>query len=221
LGEMSLEVWEEYTRDLSVIQRGQITMRLLSDVSTDLHPNIQRRGKMMESALKSGLEVKAEIRNEKVKMEVEEEAGSAADMYKQYAQDALSHGRAHDVDHQAPEKAASGKKSSLSSLRPKPDRDKAMKIVQTLDTSGDGVLSAAEVKVLFSKILCVDVGNIPDDHPEVKEWANMRLDEMATKLCETMTKAQVNEYHAALGLAGADVKEEEADAKEEEEVARK
>ena len=90
------------------------------------------------------------------------------------------------------------KPSALASLRPQPDRSKAMKIVEALDTSGDGFLSVSEVKVLFSKLLKIPIENIPDDHPEVKAFAGMKTDEMVTKLCKVMTKAQVEDYYAAL-----------------------
>jgi hypothetical protein len=41
------------------------------------------------------------------------------------------------------------------------------KIITVLDTSQDGILSLAEVKVLFSKLLCKPVEEIPDTHREV------------------------------------------------------
>lgn len=50
----------------------------------------------------------------------------------------------------------------------RPDKHQVRRIVEALDTSDDGILSASEVKVLFSKILNMPLEEIRDDHPEAR-----------------------------------------------------
>ena len=54
----------------------------------------------------------------------------------------------------------------MSLLNPEPDKDQLWAIVKALDCNDDGVVSAEEVKVLFSKLLGVPPAEIPDDHDE-------------------------------------------------------
>jgi len=54
----------------------------------------------------------------------------------------------------------------MSLLNPQPDPVKVGKIVAALDKDDDGTITAAEVKVLFSKILKLREEDIPDDHED-------------------------------------------------------
>lgn len=55
---------------------------------------------------------------------------------------------------------------------------KVRTIVDSLDANGDGEMSVSEVKVLISKITETPESEIPDDHPEVLELANISASAM-------------------------------------------
>ena len=56
----------------------------------------------------------------------------------------------------------------MSLLNPQPDPARVEKIVAALDKDDDGTITAAEVKVLFSRILKIPEEDIPDDHEDGK-----------------------------------------------------
>jgi hypothetical protein len=87
-------------------------------------------------------------------------------------------------------------------LNPRPDPVQVTRIVEVLDVSSDGIISLEEVKLLFSLLLGVPVQEIPNDHKEVVAFAGLSSQEMVTRLCETVPKAKVEEYYAAMFPAG-------------------
>ena len=87
-------------------------------------------------------------------------------------------------------------------LNPRPDIEKLEAIVEKLDTSQNGSIEAAEVKVLFAKLTGVPVDQIPDDHEEVTAFAGLSNEELASKLFETVTKDKVDKFYEALFEGG-------------------
>jgi len=79
-------------------------------------------------------------------------------------------------------------------FKPKPDKEKVCRIVAALDVSGDGVIQASEVKVLFSKLLRVPAEEIADDHSEVLQFAGLSMDEMTESLMMSVSKDTIDEY---------------------------
>jgi hypothetical protein len=100
-----------------------------------------------------------------------------------------------------------------------PQRDRVTRMVLFLDTSADGVLSASEVKVLFSKLLDIpEVPNpnprvtsacvtghtnivqdqIPDDHEMVVAYDGLSTEKMVEKLCEDIGPDELDQYFLAL-----------------------
>ena len=102
------------------------------------------------------------------------------------------------------------------------DPAKVRKIVVALDTDSSGVISTAEIKELFSKLLEIDAVDIPDDHPEIvgeqrpsqtlrffsrprlplichvcrPAFASLTVDEMTEELCDSISKEQFESYYA-------------------------
>jgi len=87
---------------------------------------------------------------------------------------------------------------STSLLNPPADKRKVARIVHALDSDSDGKIMAAEVKVLFSKILDIPVADIPDDHTEVAAYAGSTVEEMVDKLAVDVPKEVLDRYHDAL-----------------------
>ena len=76
-----------------------------------------------------------------------------------------------------------------------PDYDKIVKIVATIDSSGDGCMDVAEVKVLLAKLLYMKPEEIPDDHPEVVSHAGLSTEELVQKLVDTVPKDTVERLY--------------------------
>jgi len=89
-----------------------------------------------------------------------------------------------------------GDQASL--LNPRPDKTKVRKLVDALDTSGDGFLSRDEVKLLFSKLLGVDPTAIPDDHPEVAAYSGLATNAVVQRVVEVASKEKVDAWYEAL-----------------------
>ena len=81
---------------------------------------------------------------------------------------------------------------------PVADRAKVERLVTFLDTSGDGVLSAGEVKHLFSRLHGVSVEDIPDDHKDVAAYSGMSTEALVTHLCTGVGKDKVDEYYSLI-----------------------
>ena len=83
-------------------------------------------------------------------------------------------------------------------VQPCPYRSKVEEIVHFLDTSGDGELSTAEVKSLFSKLQKVPLEDITDDHPQVVAFAGLSTEAMIDQLCVGVSEEKITEFHDAL-----------------------
>lgn len=108
--------------------------------------------------------------------------------------------RSLTVSYEESDTVAVPPRSSL--LNPRPDIEKLEAIVAKLDTSQDGTIEAAEVKVLFAKLAGLPVEQIPDDHEEVVAFAGLSNEELAAKLFETVAKEKVDQFYAALCQEG-------------------
>ena len=76
------------------------------------------------------------------------------------------------------------------------DPDKVREIVTALDSDDNGIISTSEIKVLFSKLLEIDVEDIPDDHPEILAFCSLTVDQMVEELCDSISKEQFQTYYA-------------------------
>jgi len=90
------------------------------------------------------------------------------------------------------------KGTAITALSPQPDRAKVEKLVTALDTDADGVVSAAEVKVLFSRLLGVPEDAIPDDNEEVAHFATLTTVAMVDKLVSMADKKLCDRYYDAM-----------------------
>jgi hypothetical protein len=79
-----------------------------------------------------------------------------------------------------------------------PDRRKLKRIVAALDADQSGVVSAAEVKILFSGLLEVPVEDIDSEDEEVLEFAGLTQSAMVEALMQDLSREQVDEYFALL-----------------------
>ena len=77
-------------------------------------------------------------------------------------------------------------------------KSKVGDIVRALDKDDSGDISAAEVKVLFSRLLEIPVEEIPDDHEGVLAFAGLSVDDMIEKLSLTVGDEDVERYYASL-----------------------
>jgi len=88
--------------------------------------------------------------------------------------------------------------SSLLLLKARPERHKVERIVYALDTNNDDTISVEEVKVLFSKVLQMDIRDIQDDHEEVVLFSGLSLNEKIDRLFVTVSKSRINQCYAIM-----------------------
>ena len=72
---------------------------------------------------------------------------------------------------------------------------KLSEILASLDTDEEGALPVSMVKVLFGKLLGLDGGRIPEEHPEVRELAEKPLEWVCDQLLTRVEKEQVERAH--------------------------
>ena len=76
-----------------------------------------------------------------------------------------------------------------------PDERKIKRIVKSLDTDGNGSLSAEELKVLFGRLFALDPTDIPDDHEAVVQFVGLSIDAMVTELSKNLSSIEVLVHH--------------------------
>jgi len=72
-----------------------------------------------------------------------------------------------------------------------PNKSRIRRIVDSLDTDGDGTITLNEIKFLFSRLLDVPEEEIGDDHREVVAFVSLPKKAMVEKLANGSTKSQV------------------------------
>ena len=90
------------------------------------------------------------------------------------------------------------------------DRERLRKVVGALDVDRDGTMSVEEVKALFSRLFEIPAGDIPDDHPEIEEFAGLTQEQMVEKLHNNLTKEELWQYYAAMFPAQAEAEKRAA-----------
>jgi len=102
-----------------------------------------------------------------------------------------------------PEQAAAEKRAMMGMHEIQAEMDterhtkrRVTQIVQALDISQDGQLSAAEVKILFSRLLGISVEEIPDEHEEVQSFAGLTTEAMVERLCASISPEELFDYYA-------------------------
>lgn len=88
-------------------------------------------------------------------------------------------------------------KLQASILRAPPDKDKVARLIKKLDHGKPHAHSLEETKILFSNLLRVDVGHIPDDHTELQSCVGLTSE--AIQHANTDVDPNPNSCHGGAG----------------------
>jgi len=85
-------------------------------------------------------------------------------------------------------------------MRHGPNYQKAKEVVEALKIgcSGSEIVRGHDVKLLFSRLLELDVLQIPDDHEGVLAFGGLTKDEFVGKLCRCASAQKIDQYHTAM-----------------------
>jgi len=85
-------------------------------------------------------------------------------------------------------------------LRAPPDKEKVTKLIQRLESGKSGKVSHSlvEVKRLFSRLLRIDAGHIPDDHAELQSCVGLTTDATVNRVCEIFSANDVDQYYLVI-----------------------
>ena len=83
-------------------------------------------------------------------------------------------------------------------FREEPDRALMERVVASIDTDNDGVVTIGELTSFFAKLTGLPEEKVSDHNTEILSYVGLSTDELVTKMCQSVSKDTAQKYHDLL-----------------------